>query len=263
MAFRPGMFLLVTTMAFTSSNLPLRLGFAQEGAMDTRGEAEARKALRLYKQGSYEDAALLFAKLSVDYPTMPIFERNVGACFYYLKKPEPALSNLRNYLNHKKDIAPDDKAVVDRWIAEMEQLRSQATGMPVQAPSLVGPAPPAQMPVAPAEPAPVAPVAPAQPPFGAPLPSPVVESPPPATAVYPAYPTPVPAAALPPAALDLTAQPQHEAPRRVRPFYATWWFWTGTGIVAAGAATAIILLYSSKSGSGIPTTPLGNQGAFQ
>jgi hypothetical protein len=104
---------------------PQRLALAGAGDLDDKGEAEAKEALRLYKQGSYEEAAKMFARLSVDYPNLPTFERNVGACFYYLKRPDPALSNLRNYLNHKKDITSDDKAVVDRWIEEMEELRAK------------------------------------------------------------------------------------------------------------------------------------------
>jgi hypothetical protein len=48
------------------------------------------------------------------------------------------LSNLRNYLVHRTDIPADDKAVVDRWIDEMEKLRAQnaaaATAVPVPPP---------------------------------------------------------------------------------------------------------------------------------
>jgi tetratricopeptide (TPR) repeat protein len=107
---------------------------ALAAGLDAKGEADAKEATRLYKEGNYEDAAKLFARLTVDYPDLPIFERSLGACFYYLRKPEPALSNLRNYLNHRKDIPEDDKAVVDRWIEEMEKVRAQNTATPAPVP---------------------------------------------------------------------------------------------------------------------------------
>ena len=123
MARRLSTCLLVVAIALSGGFVcPQRLALAGAGDLDDKGETEAKEALRLYKQGSYEEAAKMFARLSVDYPNLPTFERNVGACFYYLKRPGPALSNLRNYLNHKKDITSDDKAVVDRWIEEMLQV---------------------------------------------------------------------------------------------------------------------------------------------
>ena len=84
------------------------LGMASEAsaAMDKKSTADAKKATLLYKQGSYEEAAALFLQLSLDNPDMPVFVRNLGACYYYLRRPEPALSNLREFLHQKKDIEP-------------------------------------------------------------------------------------------------------------------------------------------------------------
>jgi hypothetical protein len=222
-------FLLTVALALAGAKLGGQVALAQEAEMDAKGEAEAKEGLRLYKQGLYEDAAKIFAKLSVDYPDMLIFERNLGACFYYLKKPGPALSNLRHYLGRKQDIAPDDKAVVDRWIGEMEKLRSQEVGK---------------------EPAPAVPAAPA----------PVTE---PSTPTPATFPEPVPAASPlispppppTPAGLDLSAQ---VAPVETAPFYKTWWFWTGAAVVAAGGVTAVLLL-TNKGGSNVPRASLGHQ----
>lgn len=134
------------------ANLAHVEGVALAAGLDARGEETAKEATRLYKQGDYEAAAKLYSELSVDYPDMPIFERNVGACFYYLNRPGPALSNLRNYLLHKKDIAPDDKAVVDRWIEEMERLRAQNQRV-TKAPPPAAPLAPAPLSVPPPAPA--------------------------------------------------------------------------------------------------------------
>jgi hypothetical protein len=57
-----------------------------------------------------------------------------------MRRPEPALSNLRDYLAHKKnDITADDKQEVERWIDEMEKLRVQNAAVPVAPAHLDGP----------------------------------------------------------------------------------------------------------------------------
>ena len=135
------------------------IGSAQRAAaagLDRKGSAAAKKATQLYKQGNYEEAAKIFLRLSVDNPDMPVFVRDLGACYYYLRRPEPALSNLREYLHKKKDITPDDSAEVERWIAEMDQLRQRgATATPAAG------AVPFALPAAPTANAPVTPFPPA------------------------------------------------------------------------------------------------------
>lgn len=46
------------------------------------------------------------------------------------------------------------------------------------------------------------------------------------------------------------------APPPDRPIYTRWWFWTGVGVVAAGAGVATYEL--TRPGSGPPSTSLGN-----
>ena len=94
--------------------------------MDRNAKADAKTAMRFYKEGNYEDAAKIFLKLSIAHPDMLVFVRNLGACYYYMRRYEPALSNLRDYEHRKKDMAPDDRAEVEGWIGEMERLRDQA-----------------------------------------------------------------------------------------------------------------------------------------
>ena len=220
MASRLGLPLFVSTLVIclTSAQPP---GTALAAGLDERGEAKAKEASQLYKQGHYEEAASIFAKLSVEYPDMVIFERNLGACFYYLRKPEPALSNLRRYLSLKKNIAPDDKAVVDRWIEEMEKLRAQ--GLPPE----VSPATPKESTTQPTEPFPA-------------HASPASETPP-IPLPQPQVPSDVPA---PPAArVDLSGSAASGEPAlSSHRFYKTWWFWTGAAaVVVAGTVTAILL----------------------
>jgi hypothetical protein len=221
--------------------------------LDQKGKADAKEATRLYKQGQYQEAAEIFARLSVDYPDMEIFERNLGACFYYLRKPEPALSNLRHYLSRRKDIAPDDKAAVDRWIDEMEKLRAQ---------NAAASAPPAPAPAEPVAPPPAAAEAPTvtAPPSVAPAPPPKAEEPAPAIpAAAPIPPALAPSEAPKPAGVDLTSTPTpSDSSEAGRPFYKTWWFWTSAAVVVGGAVTAIYFATRSHDPcSGASMTCLG------
>jgi len=138
-----------------TASFPTIESVAFAAGLDAKGEVEAKEASRLYREGNYEDAAKLFARLTSEYPDLNIFERNLGACFYYLRKPEPAISNLRGYLNHRKDIPADDKATVERWIVEMEALRAQsAAAVP---PSPAQTEPPTSLPAPSTQAAPTAP----------------------------------------------------------------------------------------------------------
>jgi hypothetical protein len=234
MARRIGLILFITTLSVVGADLPLVGQAALAAGLDQKGEADAKEATRLFKQGRYEEAAPIYAKLSVDYPDMDVFERNLGACFYHLRKPEPALSNLRHYLGRKKNIGAEDKATVERWIDEMEKLRTQneAAGVsPVTQPSLTGAEPPAQTKLA-------EPVGP-----GSASKSNDTENKPPG--------------------LDLSAKSESSSPTETgSPFYKTWWFWTGVGVVVAAGVVTAVALSSGKGGSNVPTSALGNQGAF-
>jgi tetratricopeptide (TPR) repeat protein len=49
--------------------------------------------------------------------------------------------------------------------------------------------------------------------------------------------------------------PQPQPRDESKPFYATWWFWTGVVLVGAGAGAAV---YFWPDGGGIPSSDLGN-----
>jgi tetratricopeptide (TPR) repeat protein len=143
-------------LAVLAMGVVLRAPEAAAAGLDKQSTANAKQATQLYKTGNYEEAAKIFLQLSIDNPSMPVFVRNLGACYYYLRRPDPAMSNLREYLHKKKDIAPDDRAEVEGWISEMTLLRQRGS-TPTQ---VASPAPAALPATAPAA-APLPPAAPA------------------------------------------------------------------------------------------------------
>jgi tetratricopeptide (TPR) repeat protein len=197
--------------------------------LSAKDNARARQARKLYKEGQYEEAAKVFSNLSLDYPDKLVFTRNLGACYYYLRRPDPALSNLREYLQRSQDITPQDRREVEGWIAEMETLRSQAAPTPTAVP-------------------------------GAPAVLPVKENPAPAPAERRAL-LPNPPAAPMPSPVEgttgLTSVPaERQQAANDRPLYKKWWLWTGIGAaLAAGTVTAIILATRSANGPCAGTNP--------
>jgi hypothetical protein len=232
MASRLGLALFIITLSIVGVDFPLVGQTALAAGLDKKGEADAKKATQLFKEGHYEEAAPIYAKLSVDYPDMDVFERNLGACFYHLRQPEPALSNLRHYLGRKKNIGVEDKATVERWIDEMEKLRAQnEAAIVLPQPSLTQAKQPTETKAA--------------------------ESPGRDLATKPKD------TENKPSGLDLSDKSREsDTTETGSPYYKKWWFWGAVGaVVTAGVVTAVALS-SGKGGSNVPASALGNQGAF-
>ena len=208
-------------------SLPTYEGRALAAGLTAKDTAEAKEARQLYKAGKYEAAAEIFLRLSGKHPDMLVLTRNLGACYYYLHRPEPALSNLREYLRREQNITQEDRSEVEDWIAEIEKLRSQAAAAPKT--------------LSAGEPAPPPPVAASSP----------VAAPSPASAALRTPPAAEPVAGSPPLlgdsgksgvreeALDLRQKP---AERAAAPESSSqWWLWTGLGAVVVGGIVAIVV----------------------
>jgi tetratricopeptide (TPR) repeat protein len=248
-------------------------GSAQAAGLSAKDTAKAKEARQLYKAGQYEEAANIFLRLSSDYPDMLVLTRNLGACYYYLHRPEPALSNLREYLQRQQNITPEDRREVEGWIAEMEKLRSQMSAIPSAAP-VVAPVPPPSVVVPSPSPAPSS-----SPPLPAtplpPVPSPVAPSTPrpalaqsapsaPSAAPLPTPPVIEPALASRPSladtggnltgreeALDLRQKPADQGGTAAPESGSRWWLWTGIGaVVAGGIVTGVLLSIRSPGRDG-------------
>lgn len=181
-------------------------------ARDAR-EMQAREA---FAAGRYQEALDLFVKLYAD-KLHPNYLRNIGRCYQNLSDPDKAIASFREYLRKAKNITADERAEIDGYIREMEELKRTRA-----APST--PADPAL------KPAPAGTVA---------LTSP---------AAPPAPPPP------PPSMVETRPLPESPAPSASSPFYQRWWFWTAVGaVVVAGAAG----LVASGALSGSKDPPCG------
>lgn len=229
-----GFFVAVPVVGVATIASPVRAA-----EMDKRAKADVKEAMRFYKEGSYEDAAKIFLRLSIAYPEMLVFVRNLGACYYYMRRFEPALSNLRDYVHRKRDIAPDDRAEVERWIGEMERLRDQSTPVAAGAPASASPpvttAPVAAAPLAPSPPGPFArPAGTPEPPAAATPGEPPTALPEAATGPT-AYPVSGQSPSAYPAAAGAGSAPQgYPGAYEAQPPYAP-----GDGRTAYGDATAV------------------------
>jgi hypothetical protein len=152
------------------------------------------KAREDFGAGRYQDALDLFVKLYAE-KLHPNYLRNIGRCYQNLGDPDKAISSFREYLRKAKNVTPDERAEVEGYIKEMEELkkqREQAATPP--------PPPPVQ-----------------------PLPSAV--TPPPVTDTTPA---------TPPPSLTLNNPPPPPPEEESHPVYTKWWFWTIIGVVVVG-----------------------------
>lgn len=174
-------------------------------------EKEGRAA---FARADYAKALEIFSVLFAD-KAEPVYLRNIGRCYQKLGKPQQSIDSFREYLRREKGLTAEERAEIDGFIKEMEDLRAaeaaRAAASPVGAPPVL--TPPAVN-LAPSPPPPVAPALV------------VAESPPPPSA-------------------HVTGE---------RPLYKKWWFWAGVGaVLLTGTVTAIAL--SSGRSSIVPPCP--------
>jgi len=176
-------------------------------ADDTSAELEARTH---FAAGEYQEALDIYARLYAE--TMhPTYLRNIARCHQNLGNPDKAISSFREYLRKAKGLTPEQRAEVEGYIAEMEQLKKS------RAAAAAAPAPAVAPPVAP--------------PPAAPSPAPDA--------------TPAPLVG-PPAVAATSTRDDGESP-----FYTGVWFWgVVAGVVAAGVVTAVLLSRDSGPTAG-------------
>ena len=70
----------------------------------------------------------------------PTYLRNIGRCYQMLRDPDRAISSFQEYLRKAKDLSGEQRAEIERYIADMEQLKSERASAAVPPPP--APAPP-------------------------------------------------------------------------------------------------------------------------
>jgi tetratricopeptide (TPR) repeat protein len=179
-------------------------------ATDTR-ELKAREE---FAAGRFQQALDIFAKLYAE-TLHPVYLRNIGRCYQNLGDADHAIISFRDYLRKHENISAKERAEIEGFIAEMEQLKKQKGGGAV-ATDEASPAPPSESIVTP----------------------------------LPAAPEPKSSGAAPEA---LVTAPAATAREEAPPIYTRWWFWTLVGAAAVGAglgiAAATGMLTTTQEGS--------------
>jgi tetratricopeptide (TPR) repeat protein len=104
------------------------------------------KAREDFVGGRYQDALDLFARLYAE-TLHPNYLRNIGRCYQNLGEADRAITTFRDYLRKAKALAPGERAEIEGYIKDMQELKRQQEAL---APPAVAPAPPP--PAAPVEP---------------------------------------------------------------------------------------------------------------
>jgi len=185
------------------------LAAAPVAAADNDSAADL-KARTYFVQGEFKQALEIYTRLYVE--TMhPTYLRNIGRCQQNLGEPDKAIASFREYLRKSKNLSADQRAEIEGYIAEMEQLK-KSKAAEQSTPPAERAAPPAAAERAPLPPAPP----PSEPP---------------------------PAVVGPPTVVATPRANDGEGGA----FYTRAWFWIGVGALAAGAVTAAVLLSADRS----------------
>jgi tetratricopeptide (TPR) repeat protein len=113
-----------------------RAALAQQGGNPDR-EVTARA---LFAEGRYREALELYVKLYAD-TAHPTYMRNIGRCYQNLGEPDKAIASFREYLRQASDLSADQRATIDAYIREMEEVK-RSRAAPNAAPPAARPLPP-------------------------------------------------------------------------------------------------------------------------
>jgi tetratricopeptide (TPR) repeat protein len=209
--------------ALTMAAPQTSLGQTRPAQSKDERELQARE---LFGFGKYAEALAIYGRLYAE-TAHPTYLRNIGRCYQNLGEPDKAINAFREYLRQVKNLAADQRAIVEGYIREMREMQEQKQKRGAESGTAAAPAatPPAR-------------TAPPPPP------------PPPREAVA-AAPSPGP---------DLRAQAQPDDGRRARRTLAL--AVGGAGVVALGIGGYFGMRSFSKQSDGknlCPHDPCGQE----
>jgi hypothetical protein len=88
------------------------------------GDVNEMQAREAFATGKYDQALELYGKLYAR-TLHPTYLRNIGRCYQYLGRPDPAINTFRDYLRKARDVSADERAEVEGFIKEMEALKRE------------------------------------------------------------------------------------------------------------------------------------------
>jgi tetratricopeptide (TPR) repeat protein len=222
-----------------------------------RARAHFDLGKRYFEVDEYVKAIEEFKAAHVEEPD-PAFLYNIAECYRHMGETKEALVFYRRFLLLSPPNAPT-RASVEKRVAALQAAMRGAADVPL-APTTgaAGAAAPAPA----GAPAPkLAAAPPASTPAGATPPESRAPEPAPAAAPVTLALAAPPAATAPPVDLREQASPAPRADTS-RPFYKSAWFYVVLGGALVAGTAGVFVLASGKGGSP-PSTPLGNQPAFQ
>jgi tetratricopeptide (TPR) repeat protein len=112
------------------------------------------QARELFAAQRYQEALDLYVKLYAE-KLHPNYLRNIGRCYQNLGDPDKAIGSFREYLRKARSLPAEERAEIEGYIKEMEELKRQREAPPppppkvdplprVTDPALTAPPPPPQ-----------------------------------------------------------------------------------------------------------------------
>src|SRR6185369_1898085 len=96
---------------------------ARPALAQTSGDQE-KQAREAFALGNYTGALEIYGRLYAE-TAHPTYLRNIGRCYQNLGEPEKAISSFREYLRQGKNVTADQRAQIEGYIREMEELKRQ------------------------------------------------------------------------------------------------------------------------------------------
>ncbi len=81
-------------------------------------------AQELFALGRYPEALEIYGKLYAE-TSHPTYLRNIGRCYQNMGEPDKAIASFREYLRHAKRLAADQRALIDGYVREMQDLKAK------------------------------------------------------------------------------------------------------------------------------------------
>ena len=95
------------------------------------------RARTYFAAAKYQEALDIYAGLYAE-TLHPTYLRNIGRCYQMLGDPDKAISSFQEYLRKAKDLSREQRAEIEGYVAELEQMkraRAAAAAPPAPAPA--------------------------------------------------------------------------------------------------------------------------------